>query len=323
MSFPAPVYSGYKPPFMRSADECSALMKMQITLLTLSLTLCGLSAANSIRFTERLNDVRVCTTDEGETFCDAVTRDSGSITGRLTIAGLRDLVIDADTTVEMGLGGASWSFAWGEGRNYTSNRTTFILGDFDENDDFIVRGSLIFSRRGDVLTIAGATRRLESSFAAEGGGWDENGRGSVDFFVDIGGIRVDRTLYFKAVATERPSPPVDGEPGEPLVNVVVNGSADFTKPTVVINTPRNRSRTTNEAVTVTGTAKDRIAVTQVLWRLGSNDWFEADAPTSFSPATSWSAIVDLAVGTNSFQVKSVDQEGQESRVARRTIIRKP
>ncbi len=299
-------------------------MKAQITLLTLSLTLCGLSAANSIRFTERLNDVRVCTTEEGETYCDVVTRDSGSITGRVTIPGLRDLVIDADTTVEMNLGGVSWSTTWGEGRNYTSNRTMYILGDFDDNDHFIVRGSLTFSRRGDVLTIAGATRRLESSFVAEGGGWDENGLGSVDFFVDIGGYRFDRTVYFKAVTTERPSPPVDGEPGEPLVTVVVNGSADFARPTVVIGTPRKiRSRTTNGVITVTGTARDRISVTQVLWRLGGNDWYEADAPASYSPATSWSAIVDLAVGTNVFQVKSVDQEGQESRVARRTIIRKP
>jgi hypothetical protein len=224
----------------------------------------------------------------------------------------------------VGLGGASWSFAWGEGHNVTSNRTTYVLGEVDENDNFVARGSLTISRRGDVLTIAGASRRLESSFVADGGGWDEDGRGSADFYVDIGGLRFDRTVYFRAVTTERPSPPVDGEPGEPLVTVMVNGSADFTRPTVVIKSPRKlRSRTTNEVVTVTGTATDRISVTQVLWRLGTNDWFEADAPESFSPATSWSAAVDLTVGTNVFQVKSVDQEGQESRVARRTIVRRP
>ena len=60
-----------------------------------------------------------------------------------------------------------------------------------------------------------------------------------------------------------------------------------------------------------------VNVASVLYRVGNNPWLRATG------GSNWMAPITLPVGTNVVQVKSVDGEGQESRVVARTAIRTP
>jgi hypothetical protein len=292
----------------------SKVMKTLSTLFLIVISSAGGLPADYIRFAERLFDAKACIIDEGERFCEIVTHDGGGFTVKLTLPGFENVPFQPGTPVQILLGDFGLDADLGDFDVLTNNRAVFYYQYFDDNDRPHRYGGIAISRSSNVVTIAGGFLVLESSIVAESGQWDANGKGTVPFSLRIGDVTFQRTVYFKAVATQRPPPDPESDP---LRTNTVLGKADFTRPTVTVATPKNRARVTTEMVAFQGTAKDNVAVDHVLYRVGDNSWMTA-AGTS-----NWTANVLLPVGTNVVQVKSVDGEALESRVVSRTIIRSP
>lgn len=106
-----------------------------------------------------------------------------------------------------------------------------------------------------------------------------------------------------------------------LNNIQLSGSAelpptDLTPPTVSISSPAANARLLTSVIT--GKASDDVAVSEVLYRLGEDEFAPASGTTSW--AVDLSTNLSLQPGTNVVEVKSVDQGGNESPVLRRTFF---
>jgi hypothetical protein len=289
-------------------------MKMFIAALAVSSVSFTAVAIDSIRFTEQIRDAAYCVVDEGERFCEVVTIDGGSINARVTIPGLGALALGPNTLLRVTLGNMDIQFTLREANTTNANGGTLFITYEDNNGHERRIGQVSFSRAGDVLTVNAASSILSDTiidFADIGPALVSR---TLNLTVRVGTLFYQRRIYYTARTTQRPPPDAYSDP---LLTTVASGKADFTPPTVVIKNPRNRSRSGNETVTVSGTARDNIGLSQVLYRLGTNNWFAATGTSN------WTAMVTLPVGTNVVQVKSVDLEGQESRVMSRTLIRTP
>jgi hypothetical protein len=87
-----------------------------------------------------------------------------------------------------------------------------------------------------------------------------------------------------------------------IVNLT-EGWIETMRPTVAISTPKANQQWSNAIFTVTGTAKDNVAVSNVWVRANSNDWTQAVGTTH------WSAAVSLDPGLNSIQAYAQDTGG--------------
>ena len=84
---------------------------------------------------------------------------------------------------------------------------------------------------------------------------------------------------------------------------------DTTPPTLVITTPKSGAKCSNDVFVVTGTAKDNVAVSNVLVSLNGPSW----TPAALSNGNSnWTAQVILAPGTNTIAAYAVDTSGNIS-----------
>ena len=93
-----------------------------------------------------------------------------------------------------------------------------------------------------------------------------------------------------------------------------NPSPKPNAPTVAITSPASGARFTNDAVTFTGSAADASGVARVDYALNE---------AGFQPAsgtTNWNASLNLRAGTNVFRVRSVDQAGNVSALASRSVF---
>lgn len=93
-------------------------------------------------------------------------------------------------------------------------------------------------------------------------------------------------------------------------------SPDSQRPTVTISSPSTVD-VTNEVLTVSGTAKDNVAVTRVLWALNAGPFQDATG------LNKWSAAAPLDPGTNIVRVVAYDGRTNISTIASRTYIRRP
>ncbi len=84
---------------------------------------------------------------------------------------------------------------------------------------------------------------------------------------------------------------------------------DVTKPTLTITSPTSFQRWSNEVFTVTGTAKDNVSVSNVLYSLNNSAWASA---TNLNNWSNWTAQVTLTPGTNSLRAYAVDGAGNTS-----------
>lgn len=213
----------------------------------------------------------------------------------------------------MRIGGYEFEATVGDATSSSANRASYRLVEEDFDTGRLIRiGTITFSRARDVMRVTGSFARLPAGIVADGGSWEEDGRGTTDFAARVEELAYGKTVYFKARTRERQ--PRDPE-AEPLRTITVAGSADLTRPTLKITAPRNRTISTGDGITVQGTAKDNVGVSEVQYRVGSEDWFTADGTTN------WTVLVPLELGTNVIQVKSLDLEGIESKIATRTVIR--
>jgi hypothetical protein len=92
--------------------------------------------------------------------------------------------------------------------------------------------------------------------------------------------------------------------------------ADLNKPTAVIKTPANNSIFTNPAVTITGSAKDKFAVTQVFYQLNGSSWTLAKTGNAWA---NWWADFTLEAGANVIQAYAVDTSSNLSTIQKITL----
>ena len=83
---------------------------------------------------------------------------------------------------------------------------------------------------------------------------------------------------------------------------------DTTKPTVTITAPKNDAKWSNGVYTVIGTAKDNVAVTNVLLSVNGGTWMAASLDNG-----SWSADINLQTGNNVILAYAVDSSGNLSK----------
>ncbi len=93
-------------------------------------------------------------------------------------------------------------------------------------------------------------------------------------------------------------------------NVTVSANfANKTAPTVTITTPTSGQRTSNGVFTLTGTATNNWAVSNVLFSLNNSGWTNATTTNSWA---NWTAQTALVPGTNTVAVYGVDPNGLAS-----------
>jgi uncharacterized repeat protein (TIGR03803 family) len=95
------------------------------------------------------------------------------------------------------------------------------------------------------------------------------------------------------------------------ITTLVATYEDTNKPTLSFVSPKPNSTLTvsNAAFTVTGTAKDNVAVEWVYYQLNSNGWTTASSTNAW---TNWMAGVTLSPGTNTVSAYAVDTSGNFS-----------
>jgi hypothetical protein len=84
---------------------------------------------------------------------------------------------------------------------------------------------------------------------------------------------------------------------------------DVQKPTNSITSPKPGQLWSNAVFTVTGTASDNVAVSNVLYSLNNAAWRNAATANNWA---NWTAVVNLIAGTNTIQTYAVDTSGNIS-----------
>ncbi|MDB6026840.1 MAG: hypothetical protein JWM68_3063, partial [Verrucomicrobiales bacterium] len=102
-------------------------------------------------------------------------------------------------------------------------------------------------------------------------------------------------------------------------NIVLKVVTDGLRPTLLINTPVDNSRTNLETITLDGKASDNVRVTEVFYKLNNGD-FQSIALTNAGKVVNWSVDTALAVGTNTVVFKCIDMAGNVSLLTTRKIF---
>ena len=84
---------------------------------------------------------------------------------------------------------------------------------------------------------------------------------------------------------------------------------DVTRPTNTITAPASGQRVSNAVFTVTGTARDNVAVSNVWYQLNGGGWTNASSANGW---TNWTAAVNLIPGTNTVAAYAMDTSGNVS-----------
>jgi len=98
-------------------------------------------------------------------------------------------------------------------------------------------------------------------------------------------------------------------PSDSLIYYHIVIVPDTNRPTLSITRPASGLRVSNAAFTVSGTAGDKVAVSNVLVSVNGSGWNPAVSSNNWS---SWSSAVTLTPGTNTIAAYSVDTSGNVS-----------
>lgn len=111
-------------------------------------------------------------------------------------------------------------------------------------------------------------------------------------------------------------------PSKKLTFVMTNGlefAANFTdgqKPNIKVQTPGNKIIVTNGNITMTGTARDNVAVATVLYRLNGDDWLPASTGNNWN---NWWVNVSLTPGAHTLLAYAMDAAGHASTTNKLTV----
>ena len=92
---------------------------------------------------------------------------------------------------------------------------------------------------------------------------------------------------------------------------------DITAPSLVLTSPKPGQRCSNEWFTVTGTASDNKAVTNVSVQVNNAGWNDA---ASFNNWANWNHIAQLSPGTNTILAFAADSSGNVSPISSSTVV---
>lgn len=278
-------------------------------------------AADTISFSERLTQSldcdRECDPDFGcETFCEERTRISQSIRATLTLPALRH--VDFADFVSFSLTIGNLSLYPDESSSATSNRIVFPSYRFDEFTEKRKKvGQIVFSKKGDVVTVTASYSAPESAIVAdlfsddagvESG--DEN-TGDVNFQMSIADVTIDKIVPFSARTTiTYKTLKGDDEFSEEyaLSSVQASGSASWGNPAVTIVHPIPAQRWSNEVFTISGTA---VGTTDVAYVVVQPNRY-ADPIPVFPTNGLWELEASLVPGTNEVLAYCVDLTGTYS-----------
>ena len=160
-------------------------------------------------------------------------------------------------------------------------------------------GSLMVTLNPAEAVAAGAKWRVDS------GTWQDSGATVTNLLVG------QRTVSFNPISgwTNPPNLTVTITNGQ--TNILNASYLDVSKPTLAITSPAKNQRWSNSTFTVTGTAKDNLAVSNVFYSLNGGGWSNAVTGNHW---TNWSATETPAPGPNTNAVYAVDTSGNKSPV---------
>ncbi len=102
----------------------------------------------------------------------------------------------------------------------------------------------------------------------------------------------------------------------PALSFIMTSNLTFTanfvddaSPTLTVVAPKSGQSVSNATFVASGTAKDNVAVSNVLYQLNGGDWQTAPSGNNWS---NWTANLTLNPGTNKFSVYAVDNTGNLS-----------
>jgi hypothetical protein len=270
----------------------------------------------------------------------STTTDTGTFNASLTVPGLSSFTAAAWDNLEVTINAANlvtaadsfgdlegFSDFMADATNYSgtlsSTSATFYFQLTDTNGNVANAYKMVFSRSGNVLTIAGQTLnpaavqppwsilawyyqayyQVGSTFSFTN---DPvtcevvlDDEASTNQYADV-----VRTLYVTGTNTI-----TTDTNGTYLNNIRLAGAADFTAPTNRIVSPVAGQLCSSPLFTIVGTAKDNFAVSNVLYALNGTGWSNAVSTNNWS---NWTAPVTLVVGTNTLKSFAVDTAGNYS-----------
>jgi formylglycine-generating enzyme required for sulfatase activity len=99
--------------------------------------------------------------------------------------------------------------------------------------------------------------------------------------------------------------------------IFIANFVDTAKPTLSITSPKPGEKWSNAVFTVTGTAKDNVAVSNVVYSVNNAGWSNAVTGNSWS---NWRASITLSPGTNIIAAGAVDTSGNVSATAAAHLV---
>lgn len=163
------------------------------------------SRADSIRFAESRVESLQRHSDDGEVFHEEVTRVAGTLTARLTFAGLATAEFDPSETFELTIGSLSFSSTLGDADDGDDNHAVWFL----TNEEGRSIGRITIRRSGNVALLSASLKGgAESAVAGDHEGEGEPGEpariaGETSFRMALGEFSTNRTLYYRGTASLR------------------------------------------------------------------------------------------------------------------------
>jgi hypothetical protein len=248
----------------------------------------------------------------------ARVQDTCLLDAALAVDGLQSMSSEtwSNLFVTMSFGFFTFSQSLGEADALTTNQAVFYFTDTnDPSANPVQIAQLTFTRAGNVLRIAlqmGSPTYLDqNSLIADDyyWGWFSAIKDQQPFSLSVlDGDTGDtyagiiRPIYF----TGTPSSTFSAQADYYINRFQLAGGADYIIPTNTITAPLNGQRWSNSVFTVTGKARDNLAVSNVWVQVNADGWQPASTSSLW---TNWWAAVSLVPGTNFVQSFAVDASG--------------
>jgi uncharacterized repeat protein (TIGR02543 family) len=275
--------------------------------------------ANVITFSEHWLDSSQTNTPDNPGVAVVVSQDVGVLNAALAVPGLASMSGDTWSNLQFSIsfGDLSYSSSLASANILTPGSATFYLDQTtDINDNPLILESLTVSRSGNTLLIAAQTGNptylAPDDFVADAYlGLGSPIHDSEPFTLTLSDgntsalyANVSRPLYFSGTDTTN----FDGA-GNELNNLQISGYADYLAPTLQITAPTPGQHWSNGVFTVTGKAADNIGLANVFYSVNNSGWLPANPVNTFS---NWTAVAQLAAGTNTISAYAVDTSGNYS-----------
>lgn len=317
-------------------------------LLGIFLAIPGFSArAEFAQFTESFTERMFRRPGEVPTAYAPVGIDRTAFHAQYTLEGLGSLPIDASTVLALQVGSFTFQATVGEADVALSNKWVFYLTtswvEPTRRTRTIRTGEILFARKGNLLTVlawdghignavltppyvgmqpgTGAEPPTAIRFGTPQVGqtivadqyWDvghEHFSGEIPLSISVGGLTLNRTLYYQGSADPRRS----SRGNISLSTILAHGTSDRTPPRVWIVTPK-AGATQSDTLTVGVRALDNREIAGTFVSVNNRDKAGFEAAT-LNPGTGlWEVQETLNPGVNFIRAYAVDGSSNASPVA--------